>query len=348
MAVKFIEGFEAYGTTNGNAPVGLQSKYVNASADSAFTVQAGRLGGKSVRTGVGAFFAPPRFGDQGTVVIGFAFYVDTFSAAQQVLVKFWDDTYTFGRNTQITVQVHTDGKLKVYRGSELGTLLGTTSTGLTASTWVYIEIKVKIHSSTGTVDIKFDGSSVLSLSSQNTSQTGNAYCQSLVVYGSNNGADHSTFDDLYILDTTGSVNTDFLGPQRVVLLKPSGDVGTNQFMTSSGSNHYDRVNENPHDSDSTYLEDSTTGHLELFDYDDINGISSVSALQINTVAKLTDANQFSVKNSIKSGGTTSDDTAQAVGTDYQTKARCVETDPNTSAAWTVPNVNAAQFGFKVG
>jgi hypothetical protein len=348
MAVQFIDGFEAYGTTNGNAPVGLQAKYLNASADSGFTVQNGRIGGKAIRPAVSSFFGPAGFGDQGTVVVGFGYYVDTFSAAAQPLVKFWDNTYTFGRTTQITVVLHTDGKFKVYRGSENGTLLGTSSSGLTASTWAYVEIKVKFHGSTGTVDIHLDGSSVLSLSSQNTSQTGDAYAQSVVFFGSNNGADHSTFDDLYVLDTTGSINTDFLGPQRIVLLQPNSDTTPNQFTTNTGSTHYDRVSQNPSDGDSTYLEDSTSGHQELFNFDDIANVSAVTALQINTVARLTDANQFSLKNSIKSGATDSDDTGQPVSNDYQTRYRCVEADPNTSSAWTVANVNTATFGFKVG
>ena len=62
---------------------------------------------------------------------------------------------------EVTVTINTDGKLKVYRGSSGGTLLGTTSAADVASTWVYVEIKVKFHGSTGTVDVHFDGSSVL-------------------------------------------------------------------------------------------------------------------------------------------------------------------------------------------
>lgn len=344
MAVKFIDGFEAYGATNGNNVTGLQAKWGNAQPDSNFTIQAGRTGGKCVRCGLGKYFTSPNIGNQGTIIVGFGFYQDAFQTAQDILYFF--DSAT----KQITVAIQTSGAMKVYRGSSLGTLLGTTSgTNVSASTWVYVEIKIKFHGSTGTVDVHFDGTSVLSLTGQNTSQSGNAQASQVQFIGSNNGADHTQFDDLYICDTTGSVNTDFLGAQKIVLVQPSGDAGTNQFTTSSGSTHYNRVSDNPDDADSTYLEDSTSGHQELFNYGAIAGLATVTALQINTVARLTDTTPVSVKNSIKSGATSSDDTAQTVsGTDYQTKVRCVETDPNTGAAWTVPNVNAATFGFKVG
>ena len=69
-----------------------------------------------------------------------------------------------------------------------------------------------------------------------------------------------------------------------------------------------------------------SGHQELFGYGAILGLATVTALQMNTVARLTDANQFGLKSSILSNGTSSDDTAQSVsGIDYQTKVRCVET-----------------------
>ena len=101
-----------------------------------------------------------------------------------------------------------------------------------ASTWVYVEIKVKFHASTGTVDIHFNGSSVLSLTGQNTDQTLNAQASQVMFLGSANNADHTQFDDLYICDTTGSINNDILGPQKIVLIQPASDSRTNQFTTN--------------------------------------------------------------------------------------------------------------------
>ena len=52
---------------------------------------------------------------------------------------------------------------------------------------------------------------------------------------------------------------------------------------------------------------------------------------------------------MKSGGTNSDGSSVAIGgTTFRTiTPRILETDPNTSSAWTDSNVDAAEFGVKV-
>ena len=62
MAVRFIDGFEGYGTTNGNAPIGMQTKYQNCSLDSTLTVQAGRTGGHCIRVINAKFLHRPQSG----------------------------------------------------------------------------------------------------------------------------------------------------------------------------------------------------------------------------------------------------------------------------------------------
>ena len=52
---------------------------------------------------------------------------------------------------------------------------------------------------------------------------------------------------------------------------------------------------------------------------------------------------------VKSGTTTSDGDAFNIADDsYTSIQRVLETDPDTSSAWTVSGVNAAQFGIKTG
>lgn len=348
MAMMWIEGFESFGVTNGNAPVGLMLKYQQASADSLFLVEAGRLQGKSMRFGTGtSYIETIGLANFSTIIIGFGFYQDAFGSAQEIL-QLWDH----GQTQQGTLAVQTAGTFKYYRGtSNTGTLLGTTSSGASASTWCYVEIKVKFSATVGTVDVLVNGSSVLSLTSQNTDLTATGLCQRVRFMGSNNSPDHTGYDDIYILDTTGSVNTTFLGTQTtVVMIQPTGDAGTNAWTPDSGSTHFNRVNENPQDT-TTYLEDATSTHKELFTYGSIAGIANVSAVQLNAVAKITDTTVFNLLGSVHSASTDSDDTVKArnriSGPDYVTTSRTLETDPATSAAWTVPAVNSCQFGFKV-
>ena len=117
------------------------------------------------------------------------------------------------------------------------------------------------------------------------------------------------FDDLYVLDDTGSVNNARLGARLIKMIVPASDAGTNQFTPDSGSTHYDRLTEAPRDT-TTYLEDDTTGHRELFGMGTLN-LATVAGLQMNTLSLVTGNTIRSIKNSIHtSGGTDSDDTAR--------------------------------------
>ncbi len=350
MSLLWIEGFESFGVTNGNAPVGLQQKYDNAVLDSAVgTVQAGRISGHSLRmTSSTTYIGKTVSATADTLIIGFGFYMDAHATGEQVILQLWDQT-----NIQGTLAIQTTGLWKYYRGGTLigstGTLLGTSSgSALVDATWMYVELKVKIHASAGTVDIKIDGVSTLSLTSQNTDRTSSGIVTGFMLEGSTHTADHTQFDDVYVCDTAGSINNDFLGAQVVRLLQPSSDAGTNAYTPDSGGTHYNRLTENPQDT-TTYLADDTTGHRELFGVAGLN-IGNVAGLQINAVAAITDATVYSLKNSTHTaGGTDTDQAAVTVAdTTYQTIANVLEKNPETNAQWSVTQVNGCQFGFKTG
>lgn len=339
---------ESYGTTNGNSPTGLSNKWTTSGS---FTIQAGRIAGKCLQFGSGATIQAPDFTAQDTWTVGFGYYISKYAGFSQLgtekamlLIK------DGGTGTQVSLYLKTNGEIKVYRNDQ-GSLLGTTAGAhIRAGHWNYIEIKVKINNTTGTVDLKVNNVSVLSLTSQNTRQTANSQASRFVFSASLTAGDLPRFDDIYICDNQGSNNTSFLGPQKVTTIFPTGDNGTNQWTTSgSGTTHADRVKENPHDSSTTYLTDTVSGHTEEFDYANTGSeVTSIKGVQMNTVFETDDASAFSVKNHVNSGGTSSDDggTAGTNGT-YKTASFLVETDPNTSALWTKTNLDAALFGVKV-
>jgi hypothetical protein len=256
-----------------------------------------------------------------------------------------------GRDYQGSVKIKTDGTWEYWRGDSqtTGTLLGTSSGhAASASAWIYVEIKVFFHGSTGTVDIHVDGNSVLALTSQNTAPTTNLSCSNIAFQGSSGGGDHTQLDDIYMLDTSGSLNNTFLGPVNIKVLWATSDGGTNQFTPDSGTNHYDRVTDNPQDT-TTYLEDGTAGDKELFGVTNLN-LATIAGIQMNTVAKLTDQTSLMLKSSVHTGGgTDSEDAGLPVATaDYQTFSRVLETNPETSVPWTQTALNASKFGFKLG
>lgn len=342
MALRWIDGFESYGVTNANTAVGVLNKYTNNFGT--LTVRAGRLAGHALSLSGSANIVTPAFTANDTWITGFGFKYVQVASEQEILI------INDGSNVQFSLTFQPNGEMRAYRG-DFNHLLGTTSGArLRAGVWAYIEVKVKIHGSTGTVDVKVNGVSVLSLTSQNTDNQSTLQATKVGLVSSSAGGDTCTFDDFYVCDKSGSNNTTFLGPQKVTTLFPSGDHGTNQWTaTGAGTTHADRVTDNPHDSSTTYLSDATSNDTEEFDYANTGSeVTSIKGVQINTVFETDSGSAFSVKNRTNSGGIASD-SAGFAGTNgtYTTASTVNETDPNTSALWTKTNLDASLFGIKV-
>jgi hypothetical protein len=345
MALRWIDGFETYGVTSGNTSTGPNGKYTTgSSSDSSFTIKSGRLSGDiSLQFGGGAFLNTPTFGNDATWTVGFGYKQDQYTNEQEIFQ--WRDS----TSVQCSLTVTQFGELKVYRGSSFS-LLGTTSgAGIQAGVWFHVEVKITFNGSTGTVDIHVNGNSVLALTGKNTANSGNNRANNFRMEGNLNSTDHGYFDDLYILDSTGSNNTTFLGPLKVTAVLPSSDGGTLQWTPNSGSTHYSRVNDNPPDKNTSYLSDSTSGDVDIWNkLATAASIASIRGIQQNTMFETDSASAFSVIQRLVSGATTSDDggTAGTNGT-YTQAARVLETDPNTGSLWTQSNLDSATIGIKV-
>lgn len=345
MAIKWIEGFEGFGVTDGNAVSGLSIKYGSSGADSNFTLRAGRTGGHCIElsnTINNNTFTTPSLGTITTIIVGFAIKSAAYNALPDIL------TILDGATTHITLRLLNSGEWRVLRAGV--TQLGSDTSGaaVSAGTWSYVELKVTISDASGVVVLKVNGTEYLNLTSQDTRNGGNASCDRIKFIGSTNANDDTTLDDIYVLDAGSSPNNDFLGSQKVIGIFPEVDGDSEQFTKSTGSDSFALVDDNPHNGDTDYIESGTSGQMDLWGYAAASGIQSIKGIQINSVCRETDANPFSLKQPCKSGSTISEGSAVAIGsTSYRTINRIMETDPDTSAAWTVSSLNAAQFGVKV-
>ena len=175
--------------------------------------------------------------------------------------------------------------------------------------WKFIECKV-VCGTSGSYVVRVAGVTVLS-GTGNTKAGTHAYHDHFDIGAAFGGL--TTFDDLYALDGTGPVNNDFLGDLKVVAIFPNAAGDSTQWTPSSGNN-YAAVNENPPDADSSYVENATTGHKDLYNYGDLSGLSTIYGVQISTEARLTDVGSLTLKTSAKTSGTESDDAGQTVAT----------------------------------
>ncbi len=221
----------------------------------------------------------------------------------------------------------------------------TASSALTAGVWYYIEVKLNIDNSTGSYGVKIDEVSVMDNSAVDT-DNGSSGTGVIVRWG--NSAVDVFVDDIYICDNTGPQNNDFLGDCSVVAIDPTSDVTTEWGATSSP--HYSEIDENPSDEDTTYIETGSPASVDLFRFQNVTSLlGAIYGIQV--CAEISDISD-PVDIRIVSGATTSDaegvDNTVVSDPSFITYTRLVELDPNTSSAWTLSNLNAAQFGAILG
>ncbi len=142
-----------------------------------------------------------------TWIVGFA--------TNMWLTTSWSTFFTVGEGSVGTsIQANTDGSVRAVVGNS-GSVHGTSSAGAmpgmsdtSGGTWKYVEVKVKVHASAGTVDVQVNGASVLSLSGLDTDNGGSKVeCEFFRLLQLSGGG----YDDVYLCDTAGSIRNDFLG-----------------------------------------------------------------------------------------------------------------------------------------
>lgn len=343
MTLRFCDGFDHYATAD------ITEKWTSTTGSPAINSTAGRRSG-------GGLLSPNASGSatnvvktidaQSTWIVGFAFKASVISGTIRSIVSLLD-----AGTAQATLKLNNDGTLSAMRSTGNGTVLGTTTFALSTGVVYYIEIKVFIHDTTGTFEIKVDGSSKLALTGQDTKQTANGTANQVLL-----GADAAitlstyTYDDVYVCDGTGSTNNDFLGDCRVDAYLPNGNGNSSQLTGSDGNStdNYLLVDESPPNDDTDYVEHATVGNKDTYAVTDMSHTpSSIFGIQVLANAKKDDAGARSLATVTRSGGTDNDGATQALSTSYVYYAQIRETDPNTSAAWTKTNLNSAEFGVKV-
>lgn len=344
MSLLLVEGFEGFGTSTGVAPqpTGIVGRaYSSVVNEHLMDVMAGRLAGRSLAFGTSNNQLRANFSTtDATLVVGFALKISTLVSDPVFL------TLYAGSTEGMKLRVRTSGIIEVWRDA---VFMEASSAVLTADTWYYIEFKVKCDNTVGTYEVRVGGVNVLSASGVDTQVGAQAY-HNTVQLGFLAGFGLLYFDDWYVCDSIGSVNNDFLGNCRVDAIFPNGDDTAGWDTASGAGDHYLDVDEVLADDDTSYVEDATTDHKDLYDYAAMPvGRGAIKGLEIKTMCRETDAENFDIVTPIKSGVTETDDSAQSIGTtDYVVKKRVSETDPNTSTAWTKTTVDAAKFGVKVG
>ena len=161
-------------------------------------------------------FARIAYGAAKTTVIScFAYRTDSVPAGD--MLQFW--RFKDAANSpQVTIGTTSTGAIRAMRGDWDGTLLGTSADlVIGAGAYYFIESKVTINGSTGSVEVRVNGVTVLNLSGINTQATGLATTSQWDIgHRSAGSSQFFNVDDFFLLDDTGTYLNDFIGDHAVV------------------------------------------------------------------------------------------------------------------------------------
>lgn len=330
MALEFMDGFDHY-----NSGTNYARKWDTTSTG--MGPVAGRFGGTAANTQNNpATLIQGQLASVATRVVGFAFQIFPSIATNPWL------QLTDAGTTQLDLRLTATAQIQVTRN---GTVLGTSTLTLTTGIWYYLEFKATIDPTAGSYEVRVNGANWVSGTGANTRNTTNSSMNGIKFP---NAGFPTIIDDLYILNTSGSANNNFLGECRILTNLPTGDGASTTWTTSTGTSHFALVDEaNPND-DTDYNYSNTSGQIDLYTYASIANTGTIAAVQTVLTARKDDIGTRQIAEQCRSGGTTyTGPTTQTLGSAYLMYREIRETDPATGAAWTTTGVNAAQFGVKV-
>lgn len=260
-------------------------------------------------------------------------------------------------------------KLRVMRGA---TLLATTveefSQNNSVNNWTYFEWKVTVNTTTnGSFSLKWHTHKSRNNTATwdaaatgiNTANQGTAGADRAVLSWDTGGTDLIAVTDIYICDSAGAVNNDFLGELLIESVKPDGTGTTNQWVLAGGAATVEDAIDEPNGTQSVGEDDKgitsdIVGQITLATMSNLVTLTSVTIVGIQTrlygrmdTGGTRDVEFFYRKTTgspaeVGSGVLLQPNSGTMIG-----KADTRETDPNTSAAWVIADINAMQIGVKL-
>lgn len=233
-----------------------------------------------------------------------------------------------------------------------GTMLGNTVGG----SWGYgvarfLEVKVHIHPSAGSVTIHLDQVEVLNITGVNT-QLGASDLIAMVFmnvhayisYGVQGGC--TIVDDVYLCNGAGSRNNDFLGDCHVAAFLADGNGAHSDWVGSDGNSSDNYALLNP-TTDTGYVETSTPGAIDTYTFEDAAG-TDVFGVAVTATAYKTESLINRTMATMVRNGAGSD--AEGAVVDLATSTTWVQGFFETQiggAPWSIAALNDSEFGIKL-
>lgn len=241
----------------------------------------------------------------------------------------------------VAVGIDAAGRITIY--GPANTVVATSaSVAVAFSTWNYYEVKVVIHDTLGSVEVRQDETVVVSYSgdTRNGAATAVQFVSNAAPAGS------VDFDDVYVEDAA------YLGDITVEALTPNGNGSSSDWVGSDGNStdNYLLVDDPTTSNVTDYVGASVSGKLDLYTMGDLPAGYSVTAIQEVIYAQKSDAGTPPTLLPVAKGqsGTTRTDTAlPALSTTAQAYVSQIRTTDPDGNALTAARVNAMEVGVKI-
>jgi hypothetical protein len=259
--------------------------------------------------------------------------------------------FELGISSFIALQLFRGTGGSIYAKRNASTIIGTSTPGwLFANVETYVEVRVKMSTTVGEVEVRLNGNPtpVLNLTNVNTGSTD---LDNILLLGEPTGA--RDFSAWYFIEKDATAPNDFLGHVRYGVLTMTGN-GANSDMVGSDSNSTDNylLVDDPalsHDSDTTYVQSPTVGDKDTYAVSDLP-TPALSIIGVGTVviARKTDAGSRAIKTVVRSGGADYQGTDEHfLSTSYAAYRSMFLQDPDGPATWDETAVNAIEAGVEV-
>lgn len=372
MALRHIEGFE------GQRDTGLFAR-AYASSSGSITSQAGQRIGNAVASNslvLRTFDLLDGGADQNTWVIGFAFRATTSGWSNSATTH----PYFAFRNAsgeQIRLEIAPsvasfpgggNYKLRVVRGSTtLATSVQTFNGANADGAWTYFEFKVTVRTGTNgsfsaryhdkksrNVAVTWDATTT----GVNTANQGADGADRAEMSLSNNNTVTLALDNVYILDSSGSVNNDMIGEVEIEAMDVSGNGDTNQWVLNGGAasledawNESAIVQSTPEDD--ARVSSSVVGHISLATLTNPTYLRNVTIVgtQMRLFCRMEASGTRDIQHFYRKTTGTPAQVGTKITTLSSTSIVCStdtrETDPNTSATWLPADLDGLQVGVEL-
>lgn len=326
MAVLFMDGFDTYDDVSGPSDT---ARWVGTAAS--VGPSAARSQGNGLAL-TGGNITTATFTPSVEVWVGAGVRFD-FAGAFEVF-RFQNAVAT----VQFSVSRTIGGILELRFGA--AGVVATSAAAYSIGVWRYIETRLLVDPAAGSCEVWVDG--VLAVSYVGNTYVSGATSVAIVQLGRS-----ASYDDFYVLDTTGAAphNTRW-GDTRISPLLPAAPGSTTGWVPSGLVNHRN-VSEND-DGDDTTNASSSIGATDLFSYQQPQiSAGIILATQEVSIARRGVAQPRQVAPVVRSGGTNYEGTQYALGTSFSTNLEIREVNPDTGVAWTVADLAAVEFGYRL-